>query len=158
MRSRYLCGWWRAEASQQSRANLAWGSPPLVSRSFRRACAVFRPRLYDHRLTILRLRENRMRQSFFDNEPESKWSRSVPERLQQMASHESPRTTKFYDRTKGQGMLRWRGRATHVSARSLILSTLITGLDGRSNFERNGGALAPLLHLPLARCYGQTGR
>ena len=55
-------------------------------------------------------------------------------------------------------MLRWRGRATHVSARSLILSTLITGLDGRSNFERNGGALAPLLHLPLARCYGQTGR
>jgi hypothetical protein len=35
-----------------------------------------------------------MRQSFFDNEPESKWSRSVPERLQQMASHESPRTTK----------------------------------------------------------------
>jgi hypothetical protein len=74
----------------------------------------------------------------------------VPERLQQMASHESPRTTKFYDQTKGQGMLRWRGRATHVSARSLILSTLITGLDGRSNFERNGGALAPLLHLPLA--------
>ena len=47
-------------------------------------------------------------------------------------------------------MLRWRGRATHVSARSLILSTLITGLDGRSNFERNGGALAPLLHPPLA--------
>ena len=31
-----------------------------------------------------------------------------------------------------------------------MLSTLITGLDGRSNFERNGGALAPLLHLPLA--------
>jgi hypothetical protein len=26
-----------------------------------------------------------------------------------------------------------------------MLSTLITGLDGRSNFERNGGALAPLL-------------
>src|ERR1700675_4480506 len=37
----------------------------------------------------------------------------------------------------------------------VILSTLITGLDGRSNFERNGGALAPLLHLPLAHCYGQ---
>ena len=52
-------------------------------------------------------------------------------------------------------MLRWSGRATHVSARSLILSTLITGLDGRSNFERNGGALAPLLHLPLARCYAK---
>ena len=50
-------------------------------------------------------------------------------------------------------MLRWSGRATHVSARSLILSTLITGLDGRSNFERNGGASAPLL--PLAHCYGQ---
>ena len=81
---------------------LGVGQPPLVSRSFRRACAVFRPRLYDHRLTILRLRENRMRQSFFDNEPESKWSRSVPERLQQMASHESPRTTKFYDRTKDE--------------------------------------------------------
>jgi hypothetical protein len=50
-------------------------------------------------------------------------------------------------------MLRWRGRATLVSARSLILSTLITGLDGRSNFEQNGGALAPLLHLPLARFF-----
>jgi hypothetical protein len=53
-------------------------------------------------LTTLRLRENRMRQSFFDNEPESKWSRSVPERLLQMASHESPRTTKFYDRTRDE--------------------------------------------------------
>ena len=52
-------------------------------------------------------------------------------------------------------MLRWSGRATHVSARSLILSRLITGLDGGSNFKRNGGALAPLLHLPLAHCYGQ---
>jgi hypothetical protein len=31
-----------------------------------------------------------------------------------------------------------------------MLSTLITRLDGRSNFERNGGALAPLLHPPLA--------
>jgi hypothetical protein len=31
-----------------------------------------------------------------------------------------------------------------------MLSTLITGLDGRSNFERNGGALAPLLHPSLA--------
>jgi hypothetical protein len=47
-------------------------------------------------------------------------------------------------------MLRWRGRATHVSAGSLILSTLITGLDGRSNFERNGAALAPSSTLPLA--------
>ena len=45
-------------------------------------------------------------------------------------------------------MLRWSGRATHVSARSLILSTLITGLDGRSNFERNGGALAPSSTFP----------
>ena len=54
-------------------------------------------------------------------------------------------------------MLRWSGRATHVSARSLILSTLITGQDGRSNFERNGGVLTPVLHLPLAHCYGQTG-
>ena len=44
--------------------------------------------------------------------------------------------------------MRWRGRATHVSARSLILSTLITGLDGRSNFERNGGALAPSSTFP----------
>jgi hypothetical protein len=50
----------------------------------------------------------------------------------------------------GQRMLRWRGRATHVSAGSLILSTLITGLDGRSNFERNGAALAPSSTLPLA--------
>jgi hypothetical protein len=32
----------------------------------------------------------------------------------------------------------------------VMLSTLITGLDGRSNFERNGGALAPFLHPPLA--------
>jgi hypothetical protein len=49
-----------------------------------------------------------------------------------------------------------RGRATHVSARSLVLSTLITGLDGRSNFERNGGAFAPSSTLPpLAHCYGQ---
>ena len=38
---------------------------------------------------------------------------------------------------------------------SVMLSTLIMGLDGRSNLEQNGGALAPLLHLPLAHCYGQ---
>jgi hypothetical protein len=36
---------------------------------------------------------------------------------------------------------------------SLFISTLITGLDGRSNFERNGGASAPLLQSPLAHFY-----
>jgi hypothetical protein len=40
-----------------------------------------------------------------------------------------------------------RSRAMLVA---VMLSTLITGLDGSSNFERNGGASAPLLHLPLA--------
>jgi len=33
---------------------------------------------------------------------------------------------------------------------SVMLSTLIAGLDGRSNFERNGGALAPSSTLPVA--------
>jgi hypothetical protein len=53
-------------------------------------------------LTTLRLREKPHRQSFFGDEPESKRSRLVPEHLQQMASHESPRTTKFYDRTRDE--------------------------------------------------------
>jgi hypothetical protein len=53
-------------------------------------------------------------------------------------------------------MLRWRGRATHVSARSLILSTLMTGLDGRSNFEQNGGALAPSSTFPSPALKGEV--
>jgi hypothetical protein len=34
-----------------------------------------------------------------------------------------------------------------------MLSALITGLDGRSNFERNGDASTPLFHSPLAHFY-----
>ena len=38
-----------------------------------------------------------------------------------------------------------RSRAMRVS---VMLSTLIAGLDGRSNFERNGGALDPSSTFP----------
>ena len=41
-------------------------------------------------------------------------------------------------------------RPRNARLRSGMLSTLITRLDGRSNFERNRGALAPLLHPSLA--------
>jgi hypothetical protein len=76
------------------------------------------------------------------------------------AGHESPRTTKLYDRTirtrshsarsSGSGCedrSKLRSRTMRVS---VMLSTLIAGLDGRLNFEQKGSALAPSSTLPLA--------
>jgi hypothetical protein len=56
---------------------------------------------------------------------------STPNRWPETSLRERPNFA-----TGQRMLLPWRGRATHVSARSLILSTLITGLDGRSNFEQ----------------------
>jgi len=44
-------------------------------------------------------------------------------------------------------MLRWRDCAPPLGV--IMLSTLLTGPDGHSNFERNGGSFDPLLYPPL---------
>ena len=61
------------------------------------------------------------------------------EHAQQMAGHESPRTTKLYDRTKDEITLK-RGGA----------NTAVTFVPKLRPPTRN-----PLLHPPLAHCYGQ---